>query len=259
LTSLRTEGPALTLVDSHTPDDPRQVDLASSLDLATIYLNPGVVQQNDITAITLGGTVKANQGGHGFEQSVSSQNVNLTNQAEAKILTTDDNLLDGFTFELFNDGINLDSSVNVVKGKIEVRETVDFDAIKLADPSIYQSNLTIDDALLTLRHIVNLDTLTDKAYHAADIDNNDKINIDDALGILRDIVNLEKIDTFDLIDGEGNRVTNLEDSNPIDLPEWTLIANGDVDHSDASAFNESNIIVQVGINDGAISGADDIV
>jgi hypothetical protein len=48
---------------------------------------------------------------------------------------------------------------------------------------------------------------------------------------LRDIVKLDEIDTFDLIDENGNRVTQI-DADAIGVaPTWTIVANGDVDQS----------------------------
>ena len=57
------------------------------------------------------------------------------------------------------------------------------------------------------------------------------IAADDAVAILRHIVHLDTIDTFDLIDNiTGNRITNL-DANAIDVGQWSIVANGNVDQS----------------------------
>jgi len=71
--------------------------------------------------------------------------------------------------------------------------------------------------------------LTGHAFHAADVNNDNKIDINDALTILRDIVNLADVDTFDLIDANNDRVTLLDADVTDTVPTWTLVANGDVD------------------------------
>jgi hypothetical protein len=55
--------------------------------------------------------------------------------------------------------------------------------------------------------------------------------ISDAIDVLRHIVNLESIDTFDLIDSSGNRISELDANASGDAPTWTIVANGDVDLS----------------------------
>ena len=69
------------------------------------------------------------------------------------------------------------------------------------------------------------------AWHAADVNNDGIIAADDAVAVLRHIVFLDEIDTFDLIDNTtGNRISNL-DANAIDVGQWSIVANGDVDQS----------------------------
>jgi len=48
---------------------------------------------------------------------------------------------------------------------------------------------------------------------------------------LRHIVDIETIDTFDLVDAQGARVTPLDPDASGDAPTWALVANGDVDLS----------------------------
>jgi len=110
--------------------------------------------------------------------------------------------------------------------------SLDFDAIKLSDPTAYTDGILADDAVDVLRDIVHLDELVigSAAWHAADVNNDGMIAADDAVAVLRHIVNLDTIDTFDLIDNTtGNRVTNLDPDAA--LGEWTIVANGDVDMS----------------------------
>ena len=68
----------------------------------------------------------------------------------------------------------------------------------------------------------------------------DSDGISDAIDILRHIVDLEAIDTFDLIDSEGNRVTELDANASGEAPTWTIIANGDVDMS--GSFDDDYIV-----------------
>ena len=100
----------------------------------------------------------------------------------------------------------------------------------------YDFDINITDAIDVLRHIVDLEALTagSSAFHAADVDNDNDIDISDAIDVLRHIVDLEAIDTFDLIDSNGARVTEL-DADISGEPTWTLVANGDVDMSGSYA------------------------
>lgn len=123
------------------------------------------------------------------------------------------------------------TSIAIDAGEIIIENTVSFDEVKLSVPSAYDFDINISDAIDVLRHIVNLETLTGNAFHAADTDNNGSVNISDAIDILRHIVNLETIDTFDLIDDSGNRISELDASTLGDAPAWMLVANGDVDMS----------------------------
>ncbi len=104
-----------------------------------------------------------------------------------------------------------------------------FDEVKLSDAGAYTPDIAIQDAIDILRHIVNIEVLTGHAFHAADVNNDDEIAIQDAIDILRDIVNIEKLDTFDLIDANNDRVTKLDADATGAAPKWTLVANGDVD------------------------------
>jgi len=129
----------------------------------------------------------------------------------------------------------LGQSLDLSEGKIKVTDPIDFDAIKLSDPDIYNSKLDIMDVIGVLQHIVQIEGKTldgTMAYQAADVDNNNKIDIRDVMAILKDIVDIKSIDTFDLVQTDQNgvvtRVDSLRDSNPENPPELILIANGDV-------------------------------
>jgi len=132
------------------------------------------------------------------------------------------------------------TSIAIDAGEIIIENTVSFDEVKLSVPSAYDFDINISDAIDVLRHIVNLETLTGNAFHAADTDNNGSVNISDAIDVLRHIVNLETIDTFDLIDSSGNRVSELDANASGDAPTWTLVANGNVDMS-GSGFDSAYV------------------
>ena len=112
-------------------------------------------------------------------------------------------------------------------------ENYSFDSIKLTNTNNYTQDINISDAIDVLRHIVDLEELTtgSSSYHAADVNNDGKINISDAIDILRHIVDLEAIDTFDLIDNSGKRVSNIDATTLDTTPEWLMVANGDVNAS----------------------------
>jgi len=149
--------------------------------------------------------------------------------------TTDTTItkLTGTSVNLWKDGVDTGTSVAVDSGEISFDSTVTFDTVKLAATDAYDFDINISDAIDVLRHIVDLEALTaDTAgYHAADVDNNGAINISDAIDVLRHIVDLETIDTFDVLDSSGARVTELDAEATGDAPTWTLVANGDVDMS----------------------------
>ena len=134
---------------------------------------------------------------------------------------------------LWKDGADTGTSVAVDSGEISIANTVTFDTVKLAAANAYDFDINITDAIDVLRHIVDLEALSagSSAYHAADVDNDGDIDISDAIDVLRHIVDLETIDTFDVLDSNGARVTELDADYSGDAPTWTLVANGDVNMS----------------------------
>ena len=134
------------------------------------------------------------------------------------------------SLDLYKNGDSLDKTVVVDHSSVLVTEVVKFDAVKLS-ANAYDFDINISDAIDVLRHIVDLETLSGNAFHAADTDNNGSVNISDAIDILRHIVDLETIDTFDIIDSSGDRVTTLDVNTSGDAPTWTIVANGNVDFS----------------------------
>jgi|SaaInlV_135m_DNA_2_1039731.scaffolds.fasta_scaffold08392_1 hypothetical protein len=142
-------------------------------------------------------------------------------------------LTNNINFDLYKEGSDTNQNLTIDNGELSINESYDFDAIKLTDASNYTQSINISDAIDVLRHIVDLEsfTLGSAGYHAADVNNDDSVNISDAIAILRHIVDLEVIDTFDLIDSSGNRISELDASTLGDAPAWMLVANGDVDMS----------------------------
>jgi hypothetical protein len=211
----------------------------------------------------VGGTLKLKEGFSADFETISTYDLLITstdskglayteaffievNDCGTKVISVNNKLLDNLTMNLFDQGVDLNQSVGITDGEIEVDQTINFDAIKLSNANAYTSDLNIRDVMGVLKHIVNISSLEGQAFHAGDVNNDDLIDIRDVMAILKDIVNIEKIDTFDLIDSSGDRVDQIEDGNPATLPEWTLIANGDVNQSGSFADDH---IVQVGTSD----------
>jgi hypothetical protein len=153
---------------------------------------------------------------------------------DATIQTDATNYLDNLSLNFFKDGVDTGIATLVEGGDITFPATsLDFDAVKLSDTTAYISDIAADDAVDVLRDIVHLDSLIvgSAAWHSADVNNDGQIAADDAVAVLRHIVHLDTIDTFDLIDNiTGDRISTL-DANAIDVGQWTIVANGDVDQS----------------------------
>jgi hypothetical protein len=226
--------PVLTLVDSVTSSGIGETDRPTEVDLATIYLNP-IDTVKDVE-ITFGGAVSVNQGADTFTQlSHSLEVVTKTYDAIISTAATDTTItkLTGTSINLWKDGADTTTSVAVDSGEISIASTVTFDTVKLSATDAYDFDITITDAIDILRHIVDLEELSagTAAFNAADIDNDGDIDISDAIDVLRHIVDLETIDTFDVLDSSGARVTTLDADATGEAPTWTLVANGDVDMS----------------------------
>ena len=89
----------------------------------------------------------------------------------------------------------------------------------------YSSGIALDDVMSSLRAFVGMTTLTGQAFHAADVDNNASLELSDVMSSLRAYVGMTSINTFDLIDSSGNRVTDVGSSSDSTL---FLVENGDV-------------------------------
>jgi|GEM_PF-2525912 len=144
----------------------------------------------------------------------------------ATINTMDDMLLDNISIYYYKDGVDTGISSLVENGNIVFNESVDFDLVKLSVDNAYQGDLNIIDMYAVLGSIgATIDTYQ---KHAADTNNDGAINIIDMYDVLADISQAPQ--TFDLVDEVGNLVTSLN-TDQVDIANWTIVANGDVDSS----------------------------
>jgi VCBS repeat-containing protein len=135
-----------------------------------------------------------------------------------------------------------DAPFTIDNGELRVIKDTTIDTVILTEEAYsFDAGIDISDAIDVLRHIVDLEVFTSSSFgfHAADVDNNGSVNISDAIDILRHIVDLEPIDSFDLIDTNGARVTSLDANASGEAPTWTIVANGDADMS--GEFAESYV------------------
>jgi hypothetical protein len=212
------------IVDTDTNNDTDWPPIGVEIKIATIYVNP----IDESQALTLGlenMTIDANGitiQPHGYE-------IVIPANASATITTDVGHALTDTTLEFYSDGVSTGVSKIITNGQIEIDQSLTFDVVKLADPSIYTADINISDAVQVLQHIVNLTDLEANARsaHAADVNNDEEINISDVVSILKHIVNLDTIDTFDLVSDSGVRITQLDASQSNDVT-WDLVANGDV-------------------------------
>jgi len=168
-----------------------------------------------------------------FNLIVSDGEAETTQQIDVMIDYTpvDAIILTGVNQHLHNVALeHAKAPFTINNGELRVIENTTVETVKLTKEA-YNFDITISDAIAVLRDIVDLDNLAGNAFHAADINNDGNITISDAIAVLRDIVNLDTIDTFDIIDSDGNRVTQLDANSTAEAPTWTIVANGDVNMS----------------------------
>ena len=158
---------------------------------------------------------------------------------DAVIHTTNDMLLDNLTLHYYKDGVDTGVSTEVVEGGIKIDTSIEFDFVQLSIATAYQGDINIEDMYGVLDNVAqNIDTF---AEHAADSNNDGTVNIVDMYDVLDDIGQTSQ--TFDLVDEMGNLVTSLN-ANTVDIANWTIVANGDVDQS--GGFGDA-YVVQVDI------------
>jgi hypothetical protein len=111
-------------------------------------------------------------------------------------------------------------------GQLDYSGISEFKSVTLSSSS-YSADINISDVVSSLRHIVGLETLSDSAFFAGDIDNDGQVNIGDVVSQLRHIVGLEMITSFDVVDASGLAINNMANV----TSDLQLILNGDVDLS----------------------------
>ena len=219
------------IVDTDTTNDGPPSFLGTEVLIGTFYMNPNADLETMSLSIDnmLIVTDTDNISPANYATILEISSVDATIQTDAT------NCLDNVSLNYFKDGVDTGVYTLVKGGDIIFPDTnLVFDAVKLSDSAVYTSGIAADDAVDVLRDIVHLDSLIvgSAAWHAADVNNDGVIAADDAVAVLRHIVHLDTIDTFDLIDNTtGNRITNL-DANAIDVGQWSIVANGNVDQSD---------------------------
>jgi alpha-glucoside transport system substrate-binding protein len=120
------------------------------------------------------------------------------------------------------------NTASATNGALDRSDLGTFSHVML-DSSTYSADIAISDVISSLKHIVGLETLDGAALHAADVDNDDTVAIADVISQLKHIVGLETLNTFDLVDTAGTRVTELTEA----TTDLQLVLNGDVDLSTA--------------------------
>ena len=78
----------------------------------------------------------------------------------------------------------------------------------------------------SLRAYVGMTLLDGQAFHAADVNNNGSLELSDVMSSLRAYVGMTTINTFDLVDASGTRITSLGPSTA--NTTLYLVENGDV-------------------------------
>ena len=157
---------------------------------------------------------------------------------EPQVNTIDGINLNNLSLLYFKDGIDTGISTLVEQGGIKIDTSIDFDSIRLSIDTAYQGDINIMDMYGALDNIGQvIDTYQE---HAADTNNDGSINIIDMYSVLDSIGQTPQ--SFDLIDETGNLVTSLN-ANSIDIANWTIIANGDVDLS--GSFGDGYVMADI--------------
>jgi len=248
---------ATAIVDIDPTNDSAPSFIGAEKLIGTFYMSPIAnletisLSVKDAIVVTDAGSIESSN--YSVELEVSSVN--------ATIQTGMNSYLNNVTLHYFKDGLDTGVSTLVENGNIVFDQSIEFDVVKLSNPAAYVTGVQADDAVALLKHIVfpETDLLTpgSAAWHAADVNNNGAIQADDAVAILKHIVfpETDLIETFDLINNiTGERVTFI-DIDAIDVGQWTIVANGDVNISGGFGA-EFVTIVPIATNDIAITDED---
>jgi len=224
--------PAKTLVDSVESTGLGVEDRPSVLELGSIYLKP--IESLEFVDFSYSALVITNEVTGSYTQASTSMSIDTT-LMDVVIHTTNDMLLDNLSLLYFKDGIDTGISTLVEQGGIKIDTSIDFDSIRLSIDTAYQGDINIMDMYGALDNIGQI--IDTSAEHAADVNNDGIINIMDMYAVLDSIGQTPQ--SFDLIDETGNLVTSLN-ANSIDIANWTIIANGDVDLS--GGFDQAYVV-----------------
>ncbi len=242
LSSLNTSSkPYLTLVDN-LPTQPNEVEVTTQENLISIYLNPvDTIRDFDLV---FSGEISIDQGQGIFNQSSYSLEVNTKTYdglvSTMATTTQDQMMLTGDVTLDFSDIAT--TSISVDSGEISIDDVISWGTagVSLSQAGAYNFDVTIADAIAVLSDVVDITNLTGNAFHAGDVNNSGSITIADAIAILSDVVDINNIDTFDIIDSNGDRISTLDASAQSSAPTWTLVANGDVNMS--GSWNDEYIV-----------------
>jgi hypothetical protein len=136
------------------------------------------------------------------------------------------------------------ATLAAVNGEVSIDSLVTFDMVKLSEDAVYSSKaINVFDVLATVDHIVGTNnTLTGQSFQAADVTNDNAVNLFDVLALVDHIVSADKkIDTYDLVDSSGNRVTQVNNLSTGTAPKYQLVMNGDVVVSEDDFFTANYV------------------
>jgi hypothetical protein len=136
------------------------------------------------------------------------------------------------------------ATLAAVNGEVSIDSLVTFDMVKLSEDAVYSSKaINVFDVLATVDHIVGTNNaLTGQSFQAADVTNDNAVNLFDVLALVDHIVSADKkIDTYDLVDSSGNRVTQVNNLSTGTAPKYQLVMNGDVVVSEDDFFTANYV------------------
>jgi hypothetical protein len=218
-------------------------DLTSSSNTATIVVsaeddstveagsgNDGIHSHAVTHSIYEGSSVAANYVGVIDDKSISVSDNDGTSGTTISIVDSDGSSSSAIPSDVV---LNLiDSSSNSTSftsssGDITLSSDLTISHVTVTSSSghEYSSGISLSDVGSSLRHFVGMTTLTGQALQAADIDNDGSVSLSDVGTSLRAYVGMTTINTFDLVNSSGSRVTDVGSTSETTL---YLVENGDV-------------------------------
>ena len=117
-------------------------------------------------------------------------------------------------------------SATISNGVVDLSSSTSVANLSISEAA-YEADIDLSDVLANLKHIIGLRALEGKSFAAADVNNDNSIDLSDVLAQLKHIIGLRKIDTFDMVDSDGNTITDLQSaSSPVEI-----VLNGDANLS----------------------------